>query len=235
MRRHRVTENRTPPRRRARKASRPASQAERMSAAAPQASSRFPERKVEGELNSRTLKRDAVAPADLFAHVVRPLAGAVIRDTRCSDDEGYDSAIDAILTYCEDPERYDPARGRLASYLVKIAKAKGIDRIRSRVAREKREGAYANVVELQPPSPIEELEVAIDAKAVWERFKATVSSEGDRRAVNLILAGERSTQALANALGIGSLPPERLRIEVKRNRDRLVKVLKRIGERLHDG
>jgi RNA polymerase sigma-70 factor (ECF subfamily) len=79
------------------------------------------------------------------------------------------------------------------------------------------------------------MEEAIEAQDLWLKVEEEVSSERDRRVLKLILSGERSTEALAEALELTDLPPGERRRKVKQHRDRLVKILKRLGEGLgHD-
>ena len=116
----------------------------------------------------------------------------------------------------------------MSTYLVAIAKRKAIDRIRSRTAERKREAAYAEIVELRATDPNDEMGVGIEAREIWQIVERQILSAGDRNALKLILAGERSTELLANALGMtGST--EDMQAEVKRNRDRLLKILERLG------
>ena len=62
-------------------------------------------------------------------------------------------------------------------------------------------------------------------------MKEQVPSERDRRALKLILVGERSTEVLSEALELTELRPTERQREVKRHRDRLMNVLKGIGKK----
>jgi RNA polymerase sigma-70 factor (ECF subfamily) len=76
------------------------------------------------------------------------------------------------------------------------------------------------------------MEVEAEADQLWRRIVIEVPEERDRRALRLILDGESSTEALAQALGVESdLPAERRHL-VKQYRDRLTKVLERLGRKL---
>lgn len=75
----------------------------------------------------------------------------------------------------------------------------------------------------------------IETRELWRKVEEAVLSERDRRALCLIISGERSTDVLAEALELADLPPSERRRQVKQHRDRLVKILERLGERLgHD-
>ncbi|MBI5481672.1 MAG: sigma-70 family RNA polymerase sigma factor [Deltaproteobacteria bacterium] len=194
----------------------------------------FPAAAEELALHERVLASDPVAPVDVFQGLMDPLAEALRRDLPCTEDEAHDSGVDAVLAYLEEPGRYDRNRGRLSTYLMDIAKKRAIDRLRSRSAAVRRDDTYAAAVELRGPNPKDIMEAEVEAQELWQRVEEAVPSERDRRVVKLILAGERSTAALAEALDISGLSPLEQRREVKQHRDRLLKVLERLGSRLGD-
>ena len=163
-----------------------------------------------------------------------PATAALTHDLGCSTDDAYDSAVDAILVYLDDPSKFDRNKGRLSTYLVAIAKRKAIDRLRSRTAKRRREIAFAEIVELQATDPNDEMQLTIEASQIWQIVEQQICSDTDRNALKLILAGERSTNVLANAMGITGRPGE-IQAEVKRNRDRLLKILERLGTDLVNG
>ena len=59
-----------------------------------------------------------------------------------------------------------------------------------------------------------------------------VVEAGDQEVLRLILEEERDYKAYAVALGISHLPPEPMRAEVKRRKDRIEKRLQRLKDRL---
>ena len=72
----------------------------------------------------------------------------------------------------------------------------------------------------------------IYTKKVQDEIDELFDDPKDRRMVELILDGERSTEAFAAVLGLESLPIEQQRSEVKRNKDRLKKRLRDYGKRI---
>ncbi len=195
----------------------------------------FPVPADELALHERVLAGDPVAPVDVFQGMMDPLAEALRRDLPCTEDEAYNSGVDAVLAYLEEPGRYDRSRGRLSTYLMNIAKKRAIDRLRSRSSAERRDDRYAAAVELRGSNPKDVMEAEVEAQELWQRVEEAVPNERDRRVLKLILAGERSTAALAEALEITGLSPLEQRRQVKQHRDRLLKVLERLGSRLgHD-
>lgn len=194
----------------------------------------FPSLEAESTLHQRVLAADPIAPADLFAHLVEPLMNAVRRDLKCDSENARDSAIDALFEYLHSPRAYNPERGRLCTFLTQVAKHKALDRIRARSAEARREHEFGTLVEVRESAPNEKMERSAEAQRLWHRIQQVVQDERDRLALALILDGERSTDALADALGIqADTQPERQRA-VKRHRDRLIKTLDRLGAKLRD-
>lgn len=196
---------------------------------------RFPDRDAERDLHDRVLSGDATVTSDVFSEYVTALAQRVTADLGCDEEDAHDAAIDAVYSYLDAPDRYQTRQGRLATFLSNIAKKRAIDRLRSRPAGTKREERFAQAVELSAPAPNEQVEEGAEARRIWEMIEMSVSGEHDRNALQLILAGERSTIALAEALGLPDLPDLDRQREVKRHRDRLLKVLERLGRKLRDG
>src|SRR5262245_13125718 len=110
-----------------------------------------------------------------------PLAKVLTRDLRCTDDEAYDSGVDALLAYLDAPTKFDRGRGRLSSYLVDIAKKRAIDRLRARTSSVRRDAAYGQIVELQAANPKEAMEVEVEARELWRRVEEAVPNERDRQ------------------------------------------------------
>ena len=192
----------------------------------------FPNAEMERVLHGRMVAHDALAPADVYQLIMPALVQTLRHDLPCLDHEAHDGATDAILSYMQDPAAYVPDRGRLSTFLMQIAKRRVIDRIRSRTADERRGREYSNVVELRASAPNEVMEVEAETDQIWRRIVIEVPEERDRRALRLILDGESSTEALAQALELEPAPPAERRHLVKQHRDRLTKALERLGRKL---
>jgi RNA polymerase sigma-70 factor, ECF subfamily len=192
----------------------------------------WPSRIEELELHERILAKDPVGPVDLFKAFADPLESLIHYHTHCSDDEAHDSVIDALLFYMEHPEAYDREVGRLSTYLGDIAKKRAIDRIRSSAASRRRNEKFGAIVELGLPNPKDELELTVQAREIEGIVLDHVQNNRDRMALKLMLEGERSTSVLAEALGLQHLSARSQREEVKRHKDRLMKILQRLNKRL---
>jgi RNA polymerase sigma-70 factor (ECF subfamily) len=190
----------------------------------------FPTQADELSLHERVLQREAVAPVDVCQSFVDPIAKILESEKACSQEDAYDSAIDAVFSYLRHPERYDRGKARLATYLTQAAKKRAIDRHRSTEARTRREQKFADVFELQVRTPKERLETFVEVSIAVERLDGSKINEKELELLREVFQGERSTRRLAEILGLASLPEDEMRREVKRHRDRLMKALERLGK-----
>jgi RNA polymerase sigma-70 factor (ECF subfamily) len=192
----------------------------------------FPPREDELELHERVLRKeeDPVAPADVFQAFMEPLMKVLQCEMACSEDDAHDAATDAVLDYLRNPERYDRQQARLSTYLTQAAKRNVRDKQRATASRVRNEQGFLSIIEVQAPAPKERLEVSVEARLAVERLEGARLTPKQREFLKLVLQGERSTQRLAEVLGLASLPKDELRKEVKRQRDRLMKMLGRLGK-----
>jgi RNA polymerase sigma-70 factor (ECF subfamily) len=103
--------------------------------------------------------RDPVALDTLYrkyASFVHGLASRVVRDA----GEAEEVTHDVFVHVWQHAGRFDPERGTLASWLVTLARSRGIDRLRARVSRERRiEGLAIDMASdpgLERPDPLDE-------------------------------------------------------------------------------
>ncbi|WP_342374554.1 sigma-70 family RNA polymerase sigma factor [Myxococcus stipitatus] len=192
---------------------------------------RYPNKAEEEALHARVLKGPADPTARLDVHRAfnDTLIYVLRQEVKCLLDEAIDSAVDAVLAYLAAPQRFDASLSRLSTYLTRIAKRKALDRLRSRKSQDRRNQEYAGVVELVARAPNEDLEATVEARLLAERMEALGFSPREQAFLRLVLQGEGSTERLAEALGLGPMPEEERRREVKRHRDRLMKRLERLG------
>ncbi len=192
------------------------------------------EREDDRALHARLLRRDPTAPADLAQGHLAPLV-AWLLDTFPHDDPALleTVAIDLILDLGQRPEQYDPGRSSLASYLRMAARGDRKNALESE-HRRRRHHAPLEDVELQAPArnrwwpvPLDPVEAVDDedgdarVAALRARFHGP-----EREVVDLILDGERRTEAFAAVLGLHDRPREEQMREVKRAKDRLKKRMK---------
>ena len=187
----------------------------------------------EKELHGRALQRDPVILIDLFQSFASRIESFLRHDLKCDAETAHDAVLDVFHSYLVRPDRYDPAKGRLVSYLTRGARHRVLEQLRSRSSSVRREEDFASVVELGRPSPKDILEDFVEASRVVDRL-ANWLNERDLASLRLLLSGEYSTAKLAQALGLDASSPEEMRREVKRQRDRLMKILERLGQEGRD-
>lgn len=98
----------------------------------------------DGDLAARIAAGDQSVLEDLFrqfAGAVKSVAFRVIRDETLAEDV----VQDTFIGIWKAPEKYDPSRGSLRTFLLTIAHRRAVDIIRSEEARTRRE--------LRPPDP----------------------------------------------------------------------------------
>ena len=146
-------------------------------------------------LVARIRDGDRSALESLFQEVggaVKSIALRVLRDEALAEDV----VQDTFVAFWMAPERFDPARGSLRTFLLTIAHRRAVDIVRSEVARSRRE--------LTGPEPgrvdVEE-EVWVRSLSQTVRAALTELSDGEREAISLAYFGGMSYAAVAEQLG----------------------------------
>ena len=106
---------------------------------------------------------------------------------------------DVFVRLWREPQRFDPARGELRSYLLRETHGRAVDRIRSDVARARREDRHQR----EQVVPTQDIE-----REVWELIRSeTVKSAvatlspGERDAITLAYFEGRTYREVATILG----------------------------------
>jgi DNA-binding CsgD family transcriptional regulator len=196
-------------------------------------------------LHQALINGDAAAPARL-AETLVPILRAKLGplNAKLTDPQIVESAIgQSVATYLKWPERWNPSRGPLASYLAMDAEGD----VKNELAKRRPEiahgdvgdGAFVELASREGNRVVEE--EALDAVDPFDRSPAQVDaarellrqlSPRDRELAQLVVDGVRSYAAWADILGIGHLPLEVQKREVKRQKDRIKKKLERMGEHI---
>lgn len=186
-------------------------------------------------LHHRFLTDDPTAfPALCDAYLDRLLDTLGRRYPSCCPDLIRGAVHDALMDYLKRPQRYDPTRCPLGSYLLLAANGD----LRNALQREARHHRHRDSgVELsavcrnasQPSEPLHDLIRREDEanRAAYLRQVRQRCTPPEQAILDLLLDGERSTAVLAAALGLAEKPVNVQRYEVKRVRDRLMKRLTR--------
>jgi RNA polymerase sigma-70 factor, ECF subfamily len=204
--------------------------------------------------HDRLLAGDRVASEDLARLVLKPLVDRLKRrwPRWAHTDVLYNAAVDVFLDYLEAPERYDLERKRLLGWLELAAHRDLTNSYRSARQRwsieqvplssihdPKRPAAERPATEL--PAGVEPLGMArvgpdpgnaerLDALGLWRRIRQAFPDERERELVWACwVEGERSSDRLAQILGVYHLPVEQRRRRVKDARDVARRKLQRMG------
>jgi len=193
---------------------------------------RNPSPEEEMVLHQRLLEHDPLAYFDVFSMYMERLAkklGGIGYDV----DVARDAALDAVLAYRERPERYDPRKVHLFTYIMGVAKHKAVDRWRSVQAQAQRDKKQGDVELLlrTPKDQVERMETYVRVRQLVDLLeKGEVLNERDQAMLRLFLIGEGSTEEVAKVLRLPPMPKEDRQLEAKRHRDRLMKLLERFGK-----
>lgn len=189
------------------------------------------------DIHGRLLEGDPTASAELLELLYGPLIGHAIKKHATfgmDQDRARDLAIGVLASLIERPNLFDPRRGSLFGFLCMMLDRDAQNAGRDEANRHKKFSEFSVEVEQVRGNSYETSpDTRLDAERILSHYGAEVVVEaGDQEVLQLILHEERSYEAYAVALGIADLPPERLRAEVKRRKDRIEKRLQRLKDRL---
>lgn len=166
----------------------------------------------------------------LYLRLVRELGG--------DSDLGTEAVGRAWLAYVTRPAMFDASRGvPLDRFLLQAARADLSNLKQQERRRKRREGRVAlenlqkaknSVADGAAAGNLEHEEESTANGVLQGKLLAALPEEVDRRVFILQLKRERKTEAFAEVLGVGHLPVAEQRAIVKRVKDRIGKVLRRL-------
>jgi hypothetical protein len=181
---------------------------------------------------------DLLASNDICERYLEPLSNCLAtRFPSAHPDDRFTAAEDALMTYFENPQKYDPAKLDLGKFLRMVA-LRDLSNLSRKEARHQRKRQVDFRVEesrlvgnsLQEPlTVLLRREEQADASRIVEAVRAECS-EPERAGLALLIDGERASIRYATALGVEHLPEKEMRHEVKKFKDRLEKRIGRKGE-----
>lgn len=183
----------------------------------------------------------ATAPADFAAAYLPPLlAWLQERNRRIPDDFCEEAAHLAIVSFVQNPSRYDPNQLGVAAYLRMSARGDLRNLLQSEGRHHDRRVPW-KVVEDSPDAgkylgrdddPSFRLRLAEEQGPNERAYEVVLAScnEIERRVLELMRRGEKRTSVYAKVMGLGDQPKAEQRREVKKMRDRLEKRLDREKE-----
>jgi hypothetical protein len=196
----------------------------------------FPSQEEGLSIHRRLLEGDPIAPSDLAALFLGPLADWLIRHNRRSIDPDFcvEAAEETVLALIHNPASWNPGRQGLPAYL-RMAAHRDLLNILARESRHRRGRQSLEAVELsshagkylgQEDDPSRHLQLEEAVREARNGIPASLR-EGltaqERVVLDLMLQGERKTEFYARACGIGHLSIKEQRREVKRVKERLQK------------
>jgi RNA polymerase sigma factor (sigma-70 family) len=152
----------------------------------------------EQAVRDRLVARDPTALSDLydqFGSYVFGLAARVLGDRHAAEDV----TQEVFMSIWERPEAFEPARGRLRTFLGTLAHRRSVDVVRREEARRRR--AARDAATVTPIPDVGELAMAIVAA---EHVRAEVDRlpADQREAIELAYFGGRTYRQVAHELGI---------------------------------
>jgi RNA polymerase sigma-70 factor (ECF subfamily) len=172
-------------------------------------------------LAAAVVARDPEALEELYRRHSVAVFGVARRVTGVAE-HGEEVLQEVFLRLWRSPERFDPGRGALRSFLLMDANARAIELVRRDAARRGREDRTLRLVE---PRPEDDLDGELWDMVVAEHLREALDSleVGEREAIELAYYGGYTYRQVAAILE----QPEgtvksRIRTGLKRMRDRLV-------------
>jgi RNA polymerase sigma-70 factor (ECF subfamily) len=152
-----------------------------------------------------------------------------------------DGASDALLALIQHPERFDPQRSGLLTFLTTVAERRMIDHLRAAsrwssrelhggTAQDVHEWARDNVCADERAAYMEEPAGESPADALDALIDQILPDPVDREILRLICEGRQSVEEFASLLGVDGLPILEQRRAIKRSRDRVLNRLRRRRE-----
>jgi RNA polymerase sigma-70 factor (ECF subfamily) len=200
-----------------------------------------PKRTWQDEKFKRLLQSDPTAFAELCERVLPQLV--TFLQNRFPQQDGHHLemvAIDVLLRFRTEPEKYDPQKLSLVAYLRMAARGDMLNLL----DKNRRRDQHLTELEALPveldENPIEtyfaldewlEQYTDLSRQEVLAALEAELDPD-DRGILILMMEGVRETHRFAEVMGIAELDEMAQRREVKRAKDRLIKQLQRFGQRI---
>lgn len=187
------------------------------------------------QIHARLLAGDPVASTELAEAAWKRLVEKIEkRHPRLKDSDFLrDAATDALISYIKNPSQFDPAKQSLFGFLIMAAEGDLRNALAKAARRKRREIAVADV-ELASAggkgrAEAPGMDARLEAEQLRDEIRELFKDPRDRRALELLIDGERSTRAFARVWGLEGLPAKEQAREVKRHKDRVKKMLQRYG------
>jgi RNA polymerase sigma-70 factor (ECF subfamily) len=196
----------------------------------------LPDRATLLALHDRLLRGDRLASDELSRLVLPALAAETARRfPRVDEHVISDGVSDAVLDYCAAPQRFDTAQNvPLHRFLATAAWRNVVNLVVSEQRRKARERHVGRKkcetdVALDPAARNIQQEEQRQAEQKREALFAALKTPQDRDILALWLDGVKDTAEFARVLNITHLPFAQQQVEVYRNKERIIRFLRRRG------
>jgi RNA polymerase sigma-70 factor (ECF subfamily) len=195
------------------------------------------------DLHQRLLRGEPTASLDVIELLLDLLVTRLRSKWPARDysDACYDAAVEVMVAYLQAPDRYDPRRSALLTWLTMQAHGdlanayassqKAFERrwiVESTLSREDSDADTAD--RLGNQVPWFDTVPGLDASMVMVAVRDAFPDERDRRLIWLMCVdGVHSTDEAALVLDLMELPEEERTAAVKRHKDRVMRRLRRLG------
>lgn len=192
------------------------------------------------EVHGRLLQGDPTAPLDATGLMLGPLMSRLRgRWPTLDHDTHYDAATEVLVQYLQAPARYDPVRASVLSWLLMQAHGDLINAYRTKQKRFERSWVVESGLPASQaagePSPLEdylpstEMNPRLDPSGVLAAIREAFPDDRDRRLLwHVVVEGSQSTDEAAEILGLTHLAAAERTAEVRKNKDRIMKRLRRL-------
>lgn len=200
-----------------------------------------PNRTWQEEKYQSLLRNHPTAFAELCEHLLPHLIAFL--QSQFPHQEAHDMemiAIDVLLRFRAEPEKYDPQKLTLAAYLRMAARGDVLNLLDKNRRRQQRLVDLEDLNQEPEADPIEahfaldewlEQHTDLSRQQVLAALEAELDPN-DKDILMLMLEGVRETERYAEVMGIAYQDEKAQRRAVKRAKDRLVKQLQRFGQRI---
>lgn len=154
---------------------------------------------TDAELVARLVDGDGEPLAEVYRRHGRrviAVADAVLRDRAAAEDVCHD----VFVQLARHPQKFDPGRGALCTYLAVIAHARAVDRLRAEQARSRREEHEARSVRLPEQGTEDQAIASSMAAQLWAAVATLPAREAE--AVRIAYFGGSSYREVARMLGV---------------------------------
>jgi hypothetical protein len=190
------------------------------------------------EIHERLLAEDVTAPAEVADILLEPLLQRLAQKYPQLPDSDllYDAVTDALMSYIKKPAQFNPAKRTLIGFLFMAAEG-DLRNALAKIKRRRQKEIPLKDVELKVAAGNSKLEegnssTEPEREKLRQALPMIFEDPKDLAMVELMMSGERTTEAFAEVMKLQHLPIDQQRREVKRHKDRLKKRLERYGKTL---